>query len=388
MRTLLTLLAALVLLVGCSASEEAAAPTTSASAAAAHDDTGIDANESAEPVTRLVLVEPDTGAAVVFDAGDETETPLGAFGPTSGVSGDGRFAYLRGDAAMTVLDAGSWTFDHGDHSHYYVEPPAVAGRVDGRFADATGRRELTTLRREDGTVEILDRDALGEHRVAPVDDFGELRDIVAAAPLGEKVIAVNRAGTVTEISGGTRDLGRCPDATAAATMGREVVVGCSDGAVRIVKRAGRLTAEAFPLAAGTRPPGPLVHRYGSSALAGITEDTVWVLDARRGAWKSVDVAGAVAANTVSGDAVLVLTADGGLRAFDTGTGAQTAVLQLFGGPLPVSGPAPVIEVDADRAYVNDVAARAVYEIDYRDGLRLARTFNTSVAPGFMVEAGR
>jgi len=30
----------------------------------------------------------------------------------------------------------------------------------------------------------------------------------------------------------------------------------------------------------------------------------------------------------------------------------------------------------------------VYEIDYADGLRLARTLRTQVAPGLMTEAGR
>ncbi|MGV9797910.1 ABC transporter [Mycobacterium sp. NPDC003449] len=388
MRAILALLAALALLAGCSTDEKRSAPTTSAAPEAGHDDTGIDANESAEPVTRLVLVDPGSGAGVVFDASAESETPLGEFGPTSGLSGDGRFAYLRGDSGVTVLDAGSWTFDHGDHSHYYVEPPAVAGRVDGPFIDAHGHRALTTVQRGDGTVQILDRDALGERRIAPANGFGELRDIAAAAPLGDSVVAVARDGAVTEIGDETPDLGRCPGVTGITTMGREVVVGCADGAVRIVKRAGRLTAEPIPLAAGAQPPGPLVHRYGSSTLTGFNDQAVWVLDARRGTWKTVDVPGAVAANTASGASVLVLTADGQLRAFDTDNGTQTAAVQLFGGPVPAGGPAPVIEVDADRAYINDAAGRAVYEIDYRDGLRLARTFKTSVAPGFMVEAGR
>jgi hypothetical protein len=61
---------------------------------------------------------------------------------------------------------------------------------------------------------------------------------------------------------------------------------------------------------------------------------------------------------------------------------------LFPGAVPVDGPQPVIEVDADRAYVNNAPARAVYEIDYAHGLRIARTLHTDVTPGLMVEAGR
>lgn len=392
MRAGVALVGCVLLVAGCGVDQKPTMPTPSVSAPTSADETGIDAHESSEPVTRLVLVDPDTGATVVYDASEESESPLGVFGPIRGAGGDGRFAYLRGENVLTVVDAGSWTFDHGDHSHFYVEPAAVAGRVDGRLVDAKGGRELTTVQREDGSVEVLDRNSLARNNIAAADGFSVLRDVAAAAPMGDSVVAVSRDGAVVEVSSElnaeTRELGRCPGVTGAVTIGREVVFGCADGAVRIVKKAGRVTAEPMPLPAGVPHPGPLVYRYGSSALAGTAADTVWVLDARRGTWKSVDVAEVVAANTVSGDSVLALTADGRLRAFDTADGRQTAAVELFGGRLPEDQPAPVIEVDADRAYVNDITGRAVYEIDYRDGLRVARTFETSVAPGFMVEAGR
>ena len=61
---------------------------------------------------------------------DERETRLGRFRPVEKLSGDGRFEYLHTRDGLTVVDAGSWTFDHGDHNHYYVAPPGVAGTVD------------------------------------------------------------------------------------------------------------------------------------------------------------------------------------------------------------------------------------------------------------------
>lgn len=382
MRLILGLACAVVLFASCAAEQKPATSTISAEG----DDTGIDAQESSEPVTRLVLVEHETGATVILDASAETETPLGELGTTHGVSGDGRFAYLRRGDAVTVVDAGSWTFDHGDHNHYYVEPPAVAGSAEGRFADAHGQRDLTTMRREDGTVAVLDRKMLGERKMAPSDAFGDLRDIAASAPLGESVMTVSADGAVTENAEVKRELGRCPEVTGAVTFGREIVFGCADGAVRIVKRAGQLIAEPMPLPVGAQPPGPLVYRYGSPTLTGIAPDKVWVLDSRKGAWKMVQVPDVVAANTVSAESVLALTADGQLRAFDTNDGRQTASVQLLHGPVRTGR--AVIEADADRAYINDAESRAVYEIDYRDGLRVARTFKTSIAPGFMVEVGR
>ncbi|MDV3128766.1 ABC transporter [Mycobacterium sp. 21AC1] len=386
MRTLSLVLAAVLVLAGCAPAEKPAVPATSA----AHDDTGIDARESADPVTRLVLVEPGTGATVVYDAGGETEESLGEFGPTGGVSGDGRFAYLHGETGLTIVDAGSWTFDHGDHSHYYVMAPGVAGTVDGRVERADGQRDLTALRRGDGTVEVLDRKRLGEHHIASAAGFDGLRDAAAVMPLGADLVAVTPSGAVNAITwdGARQTLGQCPGVTGSALVSGAVVFGCADGAVKISKRAGKLVAQQLPFGNGgpTVQPGPLVHRHGGMTLAAIAGDDVWVLNAKRGDWASVRIPGAVAVNTISAESVLALTEDGQLRAFDVPSGTQTGALQLFSGP--VSSAAPVIEVDADRAYINDVAARAVYEIDYADPLRLARTLKTSVAPGFMVETGR
>lgn len=388
MRSILVLLTAVLLLAGCASSEKRSAPTISG----AHDATGVDAQESADPVTRLVLVEPDTGATVVLNAAAETEEPLGELGRTGAVSGDGRFVYLRGEAGLTIVDAGSWTFDHGDHFHYYVMHPAVAGTVDGRVEGAYGRRGLAAVHRQDGTVEVLDRDRLGDRQIAPIAGFDGLRDIAGIVPLGEDVVAVTRAGAVSAVApdGATQPLGRCPGVTGSAVVSGAVVFGCADGAVKVAKRAGKLTAEPMPFGSADRPaqPGPLVHRHGGAALAAIAGDEVWVLDAKRGGWASVQIPGVVAVNAISAESVLALTADGQLRVFDVPSGAQTGAIQLFGGPVPWDVPAPVIEVDADRAYVNDTAARAVYEVDYADPLRVARTLKTSVAPGFMVETGR
>lgn len=388
MKSVLAVLTAAVLLVGCAGGpqeEPTAAPTS-----AGHDDTGVNAQESADPVTRLVLTEADTGATVVFDAGAETETPLGQFGPTVGVSGDGRFAYLRGDAGLTIVDAGSWTFDHGDHSHYYVMPPGVAGTVEHHVAGVNGQRDLTAALRADGTVELLDRDRLGDHQVSPADGFGDLRDVAEIAPFGDDLVLVTRAGVVRQVGsdGVTQDLGECAGVTGTVTVSGAIIFGCGDGAVKVAKRAGKLTAEPMPFG-NTRPTaelGPLTRRYGGNELAGIAGDQVWVLDSRRGTWASVLVPGVVAVNTVSGDSVLALTADGRLRAFDITTGAETAAVELFGATVPTDR--PVIEIDGDRAYVNDATARAVYEIDYADALRVARTLKVGIAPGFMVETGR
>ncbi|HEX2286793.1 MAG TPA: metal ABC transporter permease, partial [Mycobacterium sp.] len=85
-----------------------------------------------------------------------------------------------------------------------------------------------------------------------------------------------------------------------------------------------------------------------------------------------------------------LTTGGGLERAEHAVARQHQHLtvELFTNGIAPEGPRPVIEVDSDRAYVNDTAERVVYEIDYGDALRVARTLHTETTPGLMVEAGR
>ncbi|MEU6942500.1 hypothetical protein ABZ943_38560, partial [Streptomyces rubiginosohelvolus] len=122
------------------------------------------------------------------------------------------------------------------------------------------------------------------------------------------------------------------------------------------------------------------------------DDAVWVLDVTGREWKRVDTGPVVAANTAGeGSPLLVLETDGSLHGYDIETGKRTArtepLLTAPGQDQP-DGSAPVIEVDRSRAYVNDPEGRKVFEIDYNDGLRIARSFDLDVEPVLMAETGR
>ena len=115
---------------------------------------------------------------------------------------------------------------------------------------------------------------------------------------------------------------------------------------------------------------------------------MWVLDTAEPAWSLLDTGPAVATTAVGADGpVLALDPGGVLRAFDAETGEELAEISLFEDAVEQDTP-PVIEVDAERAYVNEAATRTVYEVDYRDGLRVARTFELDIAPTHLVETGR
>ena len=80
--------------------------------------------------------------------------------------------------------------------------------------------------------------------------------------------------------------------------------------------------------------------------------------------------------------------DGVLHGYDITTGTPTAETPLLAEPVRDGTPPPVIEIDTERAYVNDPAGHTVHEIDYRDTLRPARRFGLDITPTHMVETGR
>ncbi|MED5814116.1 ABC transporter [Mycolicibacterium sp. 050232] len=338
--------------------------------------------ESQRPVTRLVLVERQTGAGAVFGVEDSVETGLGQHGHVDAVSGDGRYAYLKGDAGVTVLDSGAWTFDHGDHSHYYDGPPAVVGRIDGPIAAVRASGALAVVRGADGAVATLDRDAFARGEVTPAADAQGREKASAAVPLGSDLLTVTERGLVTKVAEETTALGDCPAVTDAAVLRRAVVLGCRDGALKISRRSGAPVAQSIPF---VEPPhealGPFGFRRQGTSLAAVAGDEVWLLNGRR--WASMRLPGVVAVNTADADTVLALSQDGVLHALDVAAGVHTGRLELLDTPVGT----PVIEVGAGRAYVNDATARAVHEIDYANGLRVARTHRTTVVPDFLVAAG-
>lgn len=377
---------------GCAGGTSVPAPVTSAPAAGGHEDVSVDgAREADGPLTKLVLVDPVTGETSVYDAVEETETPIGSYGAASALDGDGRFAYLQTGDRTTVIDAGAWTFDHGDHYHYFVSSPTEVATLDLPVASVSASNSTVAVRTPEDAVELFDREALGQKSVEQTG-LTVPSDAVAAAPYGSRLITVTADGRlqVTDDAGTTDLVGECRDVSWAMPTRRAVVFGCETGAVRVTGGDKDLTVTAapYPADAPTQRPESMEHRDRADVFAGVGGGHVWVLDTRQRSWVLIPVPDAVAANTAGDGTVLTLRRDGTLSAFDVNTRTENARIPLFPGAVPLEGPQPVIDLDSDRAYVNNAAGNEVYEIDYADGLRIARTLATEVSPGLMVEAGR
>ncbi|MGQ4618798.1 zinc ABC transporter permease AztB [Nocardia sp. R7R-8] len=353
------------------------------------------AEEADEAQPRLVVTDSGSGAVRVVDLITEDVIDLGRVEGVGHLTADGRFAFLSARDGVRIVDAGTWTVDHGDHVHYYRAPARDLGTLADRAVSAAhADSAVTALLSETGGTTLLDRPALG---IGSRHERGVIAD-GAAVPYAEHLLVAVPARDRIEVR--TRDgataavlAQECPRPHGSAVTRRGVVFGCADGALVVTARNAVFTGEKIPYPHGT-PDGDrateFVHRPGSTTLvARAGRRGVWVLDVHRKTWTAVDIGSVVAANTAgAGAALLALTADGVLHSYDAVSGRETAEARPLTTPVPDGAPAPLILVDEHRAYLNDPAARAIHEIDYTDDLRIARTFGLDIVPTAMVETGR
>ncbi|MER5550601.1 hypothetical protein ABT001_02760 [Streptomyces sp. NPDC002793] len=384
------------LLTGCQSGGDAKAPSkTSASAAKPHGYVE-GAEEAAEQQSRLVLADADTGTVKVLDLITEDITPLKAVDGVQDLSTDGRFAYLRTAGGAHVVDAGAWTVEHGDHVHYYRAAIRDVGPLTGTDAARVhSDQAVTAVSSAKGGTRLLDRKELEDGTVprgsaltgagsGPVVPYAEHLLAPGTGDGKDTVEVRDREGELVSTLAEP-----CAQVRGEAVTRRGVVLGCADGALLVSEDKGTFVAEKIPYGSAVKASERAVdfrHRAGSTTLAARSgDDGVWVLDVTERAWTRVDTGPVVSANTAGeGSPLLALGKDGALTAYDITTGKSVARKEL----LTKDAGSAAIEVDTTRAYVNDAAGRKVYEIDYNDRLRLARTFPLDFAPTHMVETGR
>ncbi|PNG21790.1 hypothetical protein [Streptomyces cahuitamycinicus] len=361
------------------------------------------AQEAAEQQSRLLLNDPDSGNTRILDL------VTGKVHRTAQVKGavrlgtDGRFGYLHAPGGTQVLDSGAWMVDHGDHVHYYSAATRDVGELPaGSRAQVRSDIAVTAVTGENGRTVLYDRSRLEKGEITSPRTLQGTYD-GAVLPYEEHLLAFENKGGTTELVVLDRKGERVasPDVTCEEPRGdavtrRGVILGCAGGALLVRAQGGSFTAEEIPY--GQDVPAQerataFRHRPGSDTLtAPAGDDAVWVLDVTERTWKRVDTGPVVAANTAGeGSPLLVLENDGSVHGYDIATGKQTArtkSLLTEEEGAGADGRSPVIEVDRSRAYVNDPEGKKVFEIDYNDGLRIARSFDLDVKPVLMAETGR
>ncbi|GAB2895136.1 lipoprotein [Streptomyces deserti] len=395
------LVAISLLTTSCASHDDtASAPKATASASAPHGYVE-GAQEKAEQQSRLLLNDPATGGTRVLDLITGKTHEVSRMTGTTELTTDGRFGYFHTAGSTRVLDSGAWMVDHGDHVHYY----RAAIRDVGRLPAGPGTRvrsdaAVTAVTGEDGRARIyhragLEKGKIGSARTLPGTHAG------AVVPYSEHLLGVTDDGTVAVYDREGRRAAspdaRCEEVRGDVVTRRGVVLGCADGALLVREADGTFTAEKIPYGSDvpeTERATAFRHRPGSDTLtAPAGKRAVWVLDVTERTWTRVKTGPLVSANTAGeGSVLIVLETDGALHGYDIATGKQVSKTKplLKGAPetRTDANAEPVIEVDRSRAYLNDPKGKRVYEIDYNDNLRIARTFDLDIEPALMVETGR
>lgn len=382
-------------LTACTTTPEATSSTSTASA----DGHGaiVGAEEVAEPPLGLLSIDAE-GHTAVLDLLSGESVDLGATAAPSALASDGRYGFVTTDEGVEVIDSGRWSWDHGDHFHYYLAEPAILGTVAGTGPATVTSGALSTTGATglffagSGEAVLLDNKALSDGRIDELFRIATGADAGLVAPVGDGALVTE--GDALVYRGRDGDAAgapvACVDPAGAITTRVGLVVGCADGAVLATWQNGELATERIPYLSGAsdralsfdgRKGRPTV-----AAVAGVTG--FWLLDSRERTWTLVptdrpltrvvavdDADGHVVAVDVDGRVVVHRAQGGGLV-------GDTAPLLADGGR------ASSLVVDEQRAYVSDPAAGLVHEIDYADGARIARSLETPTAPAFVTEVGR
>lgn len=387
----LTVLAALgVVLAGCaSAPAEPAAPPSGEPTEGDGHGAVEGAAEMSEAQSRLLAIGAD-GSATMLDLLTEESESVGTIGAPAAVASDGRYAFVTTEDGVEIVDGGAWTWDHGDHFHYYRATPAVVGTVEGEgpvtvttppLATATGTGLFFA---GSGEAVVLDMAALGDGSIS--ERFRVPTDSATGvvAPVGEYAIVATDSAEVYDEAGELIDDVECAEPSGAIVTRVGTVVGCADGALLATAGGSGVEIERIAYPAGAERAIAFAGRKNRPTVAGLTTGaSFWLLDTRERSWSEVAIDTALRAVVAADDDaenVVALDADGRVRVYGADGSDRGSTEPL------TSSPAATLVVDTQRAYLSAPDAGVVYEIDYADGARIARELPLEHAAA--IEVGR
>jgi hypothetical protein len=387
--------AAALLLTSCSSPDAGStgAPGGASSTSAKPHGFVEGASEASEPQLRLLLADAEGSVAVHDLLAAETE-PLDDVPAPEHAATDGRFLATSDGERTTIVDGGSWTVDHGDHTHYYDAAARVVGSVDGAGPVSIASSESTTTLAwpESGRAVALDRDALGQGEVresATVDDAGMLLPLgallVSGDVAGDRVRVLDAEGEPTGVDAA------CADPAGGIVTRVGAVVGCADGAVLVTEdpAGGDAVVETVDAPADSTVPRAtdFANRTGRPTVAALAGDTgYWLLDTRERTWQHVPTdrpLQQVVAVDDTDEHVVALDADGRVLVWSGGESAPVTTE-----PLVASAAGATLQLDAQRAYLSDPEESVVHELDFADDARVARSIEVPVRPDVLAEVGR
>ncbi|WP_166347523.1 hypothetical protein [Phytoactinopolyspora limicola] len=384
-----------------------------------HDDAGgLGAVEVNAAAYRLLVADGEAGQVTVLDTDtgevlDTIEIPAPQDAPTMlATSDDGRygFAVMYDRDAVQVIDSGVWTVDHGDHSHYYVAPPASLALHEGDspahvvahddytaiFFDGDGQYRMLTAadlaQRAEG--ELLDADAPHHGVAVPwdegsaiVSEYGDTEPDQSTLP--PEVVVRDAEGEVVE-SG----FPECPELHGEASAGHTVAFACADGILVLEEHGDHFDGHKLDYPDGDGRSGTLRGAAGLEVLVGnYDEDTMLVIEPEEHTVTPLELPASFStfAVTAHGDGSLLgVSADGSLHVVDLEAGSATSidgVVAEYSADATWTDPTPQLAVGPDAlVYVSDPGAGQVHEVDLDAG-SVVRSFDVEGMPFHVAVAG-
>lgn len=352
------------------------------------------AEELAEPQPAIAYATRGGRQLHLLDLTAGSEKEVGLSLDAEQITEDGRFVYVSGDRRIEVVDAGVWTVDHTDHVHYYRAPARAVGTLtlDAPITTVVGFEAHTTIGTADGKVAVLDRRELEAGKLATLATIDSRSTTALAVPYADRllvavgddptrpadrIVAMDERGEPT----GALEV-PCAAPRGGAVLRGGAVIACEDGLVRVKLEGEKLTAKTLPSPRTPVPAEPFGYRPRSNEAAVADRGGIWSVNAAKATLRYLPVQGrelVAAASPADGSTVLALDRSGTLVSYDLATGKVLAQKSV---------PASSLTLDVDRAYLAEPSARIIHEIDYRDGLRTARTLRVAGRPDLAVEVGR
>lgn len=356
------------------------------------------AKEASKPVLRLTLGDA-TGRVSVHHAATGREllaTTLPAPASSLVTLGDGRHvaAAMGTGNAVQILDAGSWTEPHDDHTHTYVAAPRVVGsplastkpsHIVGEgddvvvFGDGSGTADRYSLASIAAGKPVArpTSAAFPHHGVGvPFGDGLLVSAAPGAAARPDAVTHVDGAGRTTRFDG-------CPGLHGETSGEGWAAFGCADGTLLLEGSPLQARKLAYPAAAGALRVATWGRsRTGRHLVGALGTAGVLIIDRKTGTQHLTPLPGTVHAVAVDASAstAVALTRDGRLHRIAIGTGTVTtsaAALAPF--TAPTGQPAPRLTAAGGRVAVTEPAASRAAVLATKD-LRQVTSIRLGAVP--------
>jgi hypothetical protein len=248
---------------------------------------------------------------------------------------------------------------------------------------------------------LLDTEALSQGEITETFRLKTAPGAGLVVPVGSFALVADGAGA--SVVGYTAEGERtgldepCVGAAGTITTRVGAVIGCADGALLASVEGHELVVERIPYPVDAPAATSFDNREGRptvAALAGTAAaggQGIWLLDTRARSWTLLPAPTPLVQVTAVDDAdqhLLALAADGRVLVLNGADGSLIAETAPLVAESLAAGASPVLIADQQRAYLSAPTERMLYEIDFADGARVARTFTTTTEPTFVAETGR